>query len=650
MQQQPLGPASTGPGGVATTTQRDPLGRVLSRTREPWGGAPVEAAEVVEYRYNAAGWLTRETDDEHDWSLEHDRIGNVTRREDAWSQAGWSAAFGLENRLLSQSPLDGSGGITFSYDARGRREQDADGNELAFSPRGRVEQVLFQDGSASTFDYGIGGMRVREAAGGGERTFQYGVSGWLPWVTAEAAGDRNTWYRGDEPLVTLEPMGEVSSAVVESGTPWLVTSSDGSASRASRFDAWGAVQAQLGPPGSNWAGLLGNEVGVDLFSAGMRDYEPATGTWLQPDPLGVDGDISSYRYGEGDPVNKTDPSGLCVDYLAQAAPRLAQPGPNPMTALQNAAREAVTVPPPSFPEMDVINDQVGGSSGSWGPGGVVCPMCGDPITGFQPHLIFGSTDPDPEPGSTPGCALFPSFCGSPDAGQGAEPDDDWSGSLRGSNHSIRGLLGVDDSSLADSIDADPSMGNMLAQTAKETGYDVWNFLTAGFLGNHDALFEKHERGGLSDGEYLALTAGEAGKSAAIVGLSAATGGATTATTVGGRLVQGAVQGGVSGAATEGLTQGVDIALGQRDSLDLEAIEDSALVGAAFGLGGAVASEGIGAVAAAADDVKGALAQVDDAAGGLAVVDDVPGAVSLVEGVQRRVARLAVTHRMASQFR
>ena len=48
------------------------------------------------------------------------------------------------------------------------------------------------------------------------------------------------------------------------------------------------------------------------MAAGVRDYDPTTGTWMQPDPMGVDGGINLYRYAEGDRVNATDPSGYCV--------------------------------------------------------------------------------------------------------------------------------------------------------------------------------------------------------------------------------------------------------------------------------------------------------------------------------------------------
>ena len=53
------------------------------------------------------------------------------------------------------------------------------------------------------------------------------------------------------------------------------------------------------------------ETGLTYLHA--RYYDPATGTFLSPDPIGPEGGLNSYGYAFGDPANLTDRSGLDPD-------------------------------------------------------------------------------------------------------------------------------------------------------------------------------------------------------------------------------------------------------------------------------------------------------------------------------------------------
>ncbi|MEX8515308.1 RHS repeat-associated core domain-containing protein, partial [Leptothrix ochracea] len=49
-----------------------------------------------------------------------------------------------------------------------------------------------------------------------------------------------------------------------------------------------------------------------LFHNGHRDYNPATGRYIQPDPIGLEGGINRYGYVGGNPVMWSDPDGLQI--------------------------------------------------------------------------------------------------------------------------------------------------------------------------------------------------------------------------------------------------------------------------------------------------------------------------------------------------
>ena len=59
------------------------------------------------------------------------------------------------------------------------------------------------------------------------------------------------------------------------------------------------------------AGML--SVSNGTIAARYRDYLPTLGRFTSPDPSGfVSGDYNLYRYSNNDPVDNSDPSGLCV--------------------------------------------------------------------------------------------------------------------------------------------------------------------------------------------------------------------------------------------------------------------------------------------------------------------------------------------------
>lgn len=48
-----------------------------------------------------------------------------------------------------------------------------------------------------------------------------------------------------------------------------------------------------------------------LFHNGHRDYSPQLGRYIESDPIGLAGGINTYTYVGGNPVGRTDETGLC---------------------------------------------------------------------------------------------------------------------------------------------------------------------------------------------------------------------------------------------------------------------------------------------------------------------------------------------------
>ena len=66
-----------------------------------------------------------------------------------------------------------------------------------------------------------------------------------------------------------------------------------------------------GPP--SWSGSI---IASEQTTSGLqykrnRYYDPASGRFTQTDPIGLAGGLNAYGFANGDPVNFSDPFGLC---------------------------------------------------------------------------------------------------------------------------------------------------------------------------------------------------------------------------------------------------------------------------------------------------------------------------------------------------
>jgi RHS repeat-associated protein len=126
----------------------------------------------------------------------------------------------------------------------------------------------------------------------------------------------------DEPVLAIRrnSLGQLMARldIVTSGTGQIVAMAD-SAGRLNSAYAQAIPGSNGGPWGSGlasrsqtfdprrWATAIGGDT-ISTFR--NRQYDPATGKWLQEDPIGTAGGVNLYDYNGNDPNSFSDPFGL----------------------------------------------------------------------------------------------------------------------------------------------------------------------------------------------------------------------------------------------------------------------------------------------------------------------------------------------------
>lgn len=130
------------------------------------------------------------------------------------------------------------------------------------------------------------------------------------------------WYEGsgvnDRRYLHSDERGSIIAVTNNSGNPLAINSYDGVADVGKRSEG-----QQHGIPADTNSGRFQYtgqtwlpEIGMNYYKA--RIYSPTLGRFLQTDPIGYGDGLNWINYVGSDPINFTDPTGLCdlqiVDY------------------------------------------------------------------------------------------------------------------------------------------------------------------------------------------------------------------------------------------------------------------------------------------------------------------------------------------------
>ncbi|GAB1646586.1 RHS repeat-associated core domain-containing protein [Krasilnikovia sp. MM14-A1259] len=312
-------------GSTAVTLGYDADGRRITR------GLP---SATQTYAYDAAGQLSSIT-----YANGSATLGNLTYTYDAdgrpvslggsYARTDIPAAFGPAT-YDAANQLATLGSATYTYDNAGDLTSDGT-TSYGWNARGQLTS-LNRTGLSVTFGYDGVGTRTSRTAGGattGYLSDGYNLVQELSGTTPSA----NLLTGSLDDTFVRTPVSGSSQSLLTDGLGSTLATATGSGTIAGEYtyQPYGATTA-TGNDAGNTARFTGRtDDGTGLYYYRNRYYDPSSGRFLSPDPLGQLTGTNPYAYVNDQPTDLTDPFGLKPEGEENQGDPESCPSPNSFT-------------------------------------------------------------------------------------------------------------------------------------------------------------------------------------------------------------------------------------------------------------------------------------------------------------------------------
>ncbi len=321
--QFPLG-ATTGtgttPNGLSRTVNYDAASRISAYTHtDTSGGTGSSTATAANqtFGYDDQDRLISYLPANSSQSYSYDANGNRTGQ----TIGGNSYTQTVDPASNRQTASTGPTATTNSYDAVGSLTSDGTVT-YSYSDRGRLASVT-KNGTTTSYLYNALGQRVVKSGSNvptGATRYVYDEAGHLIGEYDQSGNAiEETVYLGDTPIATVKNGTPYYIYADQIDTPRVITDTNNlMVWRWDQADPFGATLPDENPTSlgtftynPRFPGQVYDQETGKHYNAN-RDYDPASGRYIQSDPIGLNGgQWSTYAYVDGQPTRYADPSGKC---------------------------------------------------------------------------------------------------------------------------------------------------------------------------------------------------------------------------------------------------------------------------------------------------------------------------------------------------
>ncbi|WP_162932249.1 RHS repeat protein [Solimonas sp. K1W22B-7] len=263
------------------------------------------------YGYDSLDRLTSYLGSSFSIGYSYDADGNRTQQSGTAGTIDYTSAT-TSNQLNSLT--DGSTTQNFTYDANG--SLTADGiHTYGYDKTGRLTSL---DGTVSYAYNGLG-QRVSKSTG---IVYAYDEAGHLigEYDASTGAAIQETVWMGDTPVAVVKGSSTYYVHADHLNTPRQIDDASGDPVWVWDTITFGSSAPDQDPlsTGTPFVYNLRHpgqvyEAESGLFQNWHRDYNPGLGRYVESDPIGLEGGISTYAYTLGSPIRFSDRTGQAID-------------------------------------------------------------------------------------------------------------------------------------------------------------------------------------------------------------------------------------------------------------------------------------------------------------------------------------------------